>query len=87
MMYMCASQLMGPIFNELSKEYSADQLEFVKVDTEVMEETVETYNVQGLPMFGVFLGGNMVASHMGALPKEGLRKFLLDTLNKNNISI
>lgn len=65
---------MGPIFEQLSEEESS--VKFVKVDTDVHEEAVDRFNIQGLPLFGLFVNGEMVSSHAGALKKDALKDFV-----------
>lgn len=48
----------------------------MKVDTDIHEETVDMFNIQGLPMFILFDQGKAVATHSGALNKTKLREFI-----------
>ncbi len=73
-------QLMAPIFEQLSEEESS--IKFVKIDTEEHEEVVDRFNIQGLPLFGVFVNGKMVASHAGALKKDMLRELVKKGVSK-----
>jgi thioredoxin 1 len=66
---------MGPIFQQLADEYT-DKVNFVKVDTDVHEDTVDTFSIQGLPLFGLFVKGKMVSAHSGALTRDALRDFI-----------
>lgn len=68
----CCAQ--APIFKQLSEELPA--VKFVKVDTDVHEVLAERFNIQGLPLFGLFKDGQLVASHSGALSKDKLREFI-----------
>lgn len=68
---------MLPIFKALANDFPEDKVKLVKVDTDVHEETVEKFNIQGVPLFGVFLNGELVASHSGAITKEKLREFII----------
>ena len=67
-------KLMAPIFKELADEYPA--IKFVKVDTDLHEDTVEQFNIQGLPLFVVIKEGSVVASHSGAISREPLKQFI-----------
>jgi thioredoxin 1 len=67
------NQLVGPIFKQVSEDFPSDKVRFVKVDTDIHEATVEKYNIQGLPLFGVFIDGEIVLSHSGALNRDALR--------------
>jgi thiol-disulfide isomerase/thioredoxin len=53
-------KLMSPIFKALSEEVT--DVEFVKVNTDLHEDKIDGFNIQGLPLFGVFLKGKMVSS-------------------------
>ena len=64
----------APIFKQLSEELPA--LKFVKVDVDVHESLAERYSIQGLPLFGMFRDGQLVASHSGALSTDKLREFI-----------
>ena len=76
-------RIVGPIFSSLSQEYE-ELVKFVKVDTDIHESTVDTYNIQGLPLFALFVDGKVVAQHSGALTKDKLKAFI----NKNaNVSV
>lgn len=71
-------QLVAPIFNVVSDELP--DLKFVKVDTDIHEETVDMFNIQGLPMFILFDQGKPIATHSGALNKTKLREFIESNL-------
>ena len=68
-------KLVAPIFKSLSEDFT-DQVKFVKVDTDVHEETVDKYNIQGLPLFALFVDGKIKATHSGALTKDNLKAFI-----------
>ena len=72
-------KLMMPIFKSLAEEYPEDVVKLVKVDTDLHEDAVEKYNIQGVPMFGVFKDGDLLVSYSGAMTKDKLRDFI----NKN----
>eukprot|EP00607_Mallomonas_marina_P000170 CAMPEP_0182427982 /NCGR_PEP_ID=MMETSP1167-20130531/20933_1 /TAXON_ID=2988 /ORGANISM="Mallomonas Sp, Strain CCMP3275" /LENGTH=142 /DNA_ID=CAMNT_0024610593 /DNA_START=125 /DNA_END=553 /DNA_ORIENTATION=- len=74
-------KLVAPIFNKLAEELP-DGIQFVKVDTEKHEDTIEKYKLQGLPLFAVFVNGRIMLSHSGALSKEPLRTFIKTGLSK-----
>ena len=68
-------KLVAPIFKALSEDFT-DQVKFVKVDTDVHEDTVDKYNIQGLPLFALFVNGKVKATHSGALTKDNLKAFI-----------
>ena len=55
-------KLVAPIFKALADELP--QVKFVKVDTEVHEDSVDSFNIQGLPLFGIFVDGKMVRTYV-----------------------
>ena len=67
---------MYPIFKTLAEEYPEDQVKLVKVDTDINEDAVDRFNIQGLPTFGVFINGAIVATHSGAITRDKLREFI-----------
>eukprot|EP01035_Chromulina_nebulosa_P017122 gene17122-22636_t len=69
-------KLMLPIFKALAEEYSPDEVKLIKVDTDIHDDTVDRFNIQGVPLFGVFINGEMVATHSGAITKDRLREFI-----------
>jgi len=68
-------KLVGPIFKTLAEDFQG-KVKFVKVDTDVHEDTVDAYNIQGLPLFALFIDGKIVAQHSGALTRDNLRAFV-----------
>ena len=72
----------APIFSSVSEEFSDSELKFVTVDTDVHEETVDRYNIQGLPLFAIFQRGDVIATHSGALPKVKMLDFVSKSLSK-----
>lgn len=69
-------KLMAPIFQELAENYTENEIKFVKVDTDDHEDTVDQFNIQGLPMFVLIKDGKVVASHSGAISREPLKAFI-----------
>ena len=69
-------KLMAPIFKELAEEYPEESIKFVKVDTDDHEDTVDKFNIQGLPMFVLIKDGKVLASHSGAISREPLKAFI-----------
>ena len=49
----------------------------VKINTEDHPELAQRYQVRGIPMFGVFQGGQMVRHHMGVAPAGELARLAL----------
>ena len=72
---------------EIDRLVKKHKIKFVKVDTDLFPDLVDKYNMQGLPLFGLFINGQIVSTHSGALNREGLKSFVVNGLQKNNLSI
>jgi thioredoxin len=64
-------------FKQVADEMeSAGAVDFLKVNTEAHEDTVDLYGLKGLPVFAVFKDGKMVVKHEGNLGKDKLVDFI-----------
>ena len=80
-------KLVAPIFKQVAENttvYPDNEIKFVKVDTDINEEMVEKFSIQGLPLFGLFFQGKIIRSHSGALNKQNLYEFIGAGLNDIN---
>jgi thioredoxin 1 len=66
-------KLMGPVFEELSKEYSG-KLVFAKLDTEEEPALAGQFGIQGIPTLAMFKNGKEVGRIVGFAPKPVLKK-------------
>jgi thioredoxin 1 len=64
------------VYSAISDLYTPDKIKFFKADTDVHEDLIDKYKLQGLPLFAIFKDGKIVASHSGALNKDKLTKFV-----------
>jgi len=69
-------------FKIIAEEFPDKSIKFVKVDTEVHEDTVDMYGLKGLPVFGIFKDGQMVKKHEGNIGKDKLLKFIEDGIKE-----
>jgi thioredoxin 1 len=72
-------QMIGPIFEELSKEY-AGKVKFAKVNVDENPKTPATYGVRGIPTLMMFKGGQIVDQVVGAVPKNHLENVIKKAL-------
>ena len=72
-------QMIGPIFEELSKEY-AGKVKFAKVNVDENPKTPANYGVRGIPTLIVFKGGQVADQIVGAVPKNQLDSLIKKTL-------
>jgi thioredoxin 1 len=65
-------QMMGPVFEDISKEYS--KAKFAKVSTEEEQELAAKYRIMSIPCLVVFKDGKEIGRILGFMPKDSLKK-------------
>lgn len=65
----------SPMLEALAEEY-AGRLNIVKIDVDEAPELAARFGVRGVPTLMLFLGGNVEASKVGAMPRAQLAAFL-----------
>ena len=76
---------MMPLIKEIAKEISPD-IKVVKVDVGDQENgypLATEYGVRGVPTLILFIDGVPAASHIGAMDKNQLLKFITQSTNTN----
>ncbi|REF29555.1 thioredoxin [Calidifontibacter indicus] len=68
----------APILEELAKEH--DSVDIVKLNTDDNPKISAKYGITGIPTMNVYVGGEVVKTLVGALPKPKLVKELSDFL-------
>lgn len=66
-------QMMGPVFEELSKEYEG-KLKFAKVNTEEEQAIASQYGIRGIPSLVVAKNGKEIDRIVGFAPKPLLKQ-------------
>ena len=66
-------QMMGPIFEKLSKEFEG-RMKFVKVSTEQEPELSQKYEIRSIPCLKVFNKGEVAEELVGFKPEAMLKK-------------
>ena len=69
-------------FAQIADEYPDKSVRFIKVDTEIFEDTVDDYGLKGLPVFGVFKDGVLVKKHEGNIGKDKLVEFITSGIDE-----
>jgi len=72
-------KMLGPIFEELSGEYSG-KVKFAKVNVDENPKIPANYGVRGIPTLIMFKGGKVVDQVVGAVPKSQLENILKKVL-------
>lgn len=74
-------QMMGPVFEELSKEYDK-KLKFAKLNTDEEEEISSQFSIQGIPCLIITKEGKEIDRIVGFAPKEVLKQKIDMVLDK-----
>ena len=72
-------RMISPILAELAEEYR-DKITIAKVNVDNEPDLAMQYGVTGIPLLGVFQGGQMVKQLVGARPKAALVEELAEFL-------
>jgi len=73
-------QMMGPMVDELSKEYEGKNIKIGKCNVDENGDIAAQYNVMSIPAFMVFKGGEMVSQLTGGVQKEKLKEMIDEQL-------
>jgi thioredoxin 2 len=68
-------RMVSPALEQVATEL-ADQLKLVKVDVDHSPVLAQRFEVQGIPTLLVMRSGQVVARQTGAIPVDGLRKWI-----------
>ncbi|KAH9989074.1 thioredoxin-like protein [Russula compacta] len=73
-------KLLSPVLEKAAetKTGSGRSIDLVTIDTDQHGGLAQKYNVRALPTVVAFRGGEPVKQFVGALPENGVRKFLED---------
>jgi len=65
-------QMMGPIVEELGKEFEGKNIKIGKLNVDESSETAGQYGIMSIPSFMVFKNGEIVDQVTGGVQKEKL---------------
>ena len=74
-------RMMGPVFEELSKEYKG-KLKFAKVNTEEEPALSAEFQIQGIPALSIVRGDKEIGRIVGFSPKPVLKQKIDEILAK-----
>jgi len=69
-------QMMGPIIEDLSKEFDASKAKVGKVNVDENQMVAGKFEVMSIPTFLLFKNGEVVDKLVGGVPKEKLEEML-----------
>ncbi|MCF8242759.1 MAG: thioredoxin [Melioribacteraceae bacterium] len=64
-------RMVAPVVEEIANDYNG-ALKVVKLNTDENYNTASRYGIMSIPTLGIFKNGKMVASVVGAVPKQHL---------------
>jgi thioredoxin 1 len=74
-------QIMGPIVEELSKEYEGKDITIGKCNVDENQDTAQKFSVLSIPTFALFKDGKLVDQVVGGVQKEKLKELIDKHLN------
>ncbi len=74
-------RIVGPILEEISKEY-AEQVEIAKINVDEQQDLAVRYGIMSIPTLLLFRDGNLIDQSIGAPPKNKLVAWINSALNK-----
>lgn len=74
-------KMMGPVFEELSKEYTG-KLKFVKINTEEEQKLSMINGISGIPALLIFNNGKEFSRLVGFMPEEVLKERIDEILKQ-----
>lgn len=69
-------QMMGPLVEELAKEFPADKIKIGKMNVDESQATPGKYQVMSIPTFIIFKNGQVADQMVGGVSKEKLKAFI-----------
>ncbi|MFO7966129.1 MAG: thioredoxin [Archaeoglobaceae archaeon] len=73
-------KLVGPVLEELAKEYS-DKVTFAKLNTDENQELAASYGISAIPTIIFFKNGTPMDQIVGAFPKSEMKNWIDKNLN------
>ena len=67
-------QMMGPIIEDLAKEFDAGKAKVGKINVDENQVVAGKFQVMSIPTFLVFKNGEVVETLVGGLPKDKLKE-------------
>jgi len=69
-------QMMGPIVEELAKEYEGKNIKMGKCNVDENQDAAQQYEVLSIPTFLIFKDGKPVDQVVGGVQKEKLKELI-----------
>lgn len=69
-------QMMGPIVEELAKEYGPEKIRIGKMNVDESPVTPGKYQIMSIPTFIIFKNGQVADQMVGGVSREKLKAFI-----------
>lgn len=69
-------QMMGPIVEELAKEYGPEKIKIGKMNVDESPMTPGKYQIMSIPTFIIFKNGQIADQLVGGVSREKLKAFI-----------
>jgi len=75
-------RMVAPVLEELAKEYDG-KVRFLKLNVDENPDVAREYEIYSIPTLLLFKNGRVIGQHIGAAPKDVIRRFIENTLRGN----
>ncbi|MEM0364574.1 MAG: thioredoxin [Candidatus Nitrosocaldus sp.] len=72
-------RMVAPVLEELAGEYDG-RVRFLKLNVDENQDVAREYEIYSIPTLLLFKNGQVVGQHIGAAPKDVIRRFIEESL-------
>ncbi|MFN4337202.1 MAG: thioredoxin [Candidatus Nitrosocaldus sp.] len=72
-------RMVAPVLEELANEYDG-KVRFLKLNVDENQDVAREYEIYSIPTLLLFKNGQVVGQHIGAAPKDVIRRFIEESL-------
>lgn len=72
-------RMVAPVLEELAGEYDG-KIRFLKLNVDENQDVAREYEIYSIPTLLLFKDGQVVGQHIGAAPKDVIRRFIEESL-------
>ncbi|MCS7141983.1 MAG: thioredoxin [Candidatus Nitrosocaldus sp.] len=72
-------RMVAPVLEELAGEYDG-RVRFLKLNVDENQDVAREYEIYSIPTLLLFRNGQVVGQHIGAAPKDVIRRFIEESL-------
>lgn len=72
-------RMVAPVLEELANDYDG-KVRFLKLNVDENQDVAREYEIYSIPTLLLFKNGQVVGQHIGAAPKDVIRRFIEESL-------